>query len=426
MLYKVTHPEFPEPCCEEHTIALAAGTTNQVSKDLIRWAWDNRDATFSCDYYRWLSDVYTDGLVRGWNGTAALKLGKFKTPADVSLDYSSPDNLAMQMMQLNVARFSAAKSAAAASDLNQLAREHDNFNDFRKAVEQKVTLYNEDWLKTEYNFAWNTGHTSAAWFRNMAQKEAFPTWIYETAGDARVRLAHQALQGLKFRAGEMDTIYPPNGWNCRCYIRTIQGVPNNYNTEKEAQGILASSGVDKNGVSEWDRMKKDGMNINRAKTKVVYDADKFYIKDKLAQKLTWRDQGLKKYSEMDQAAFPEAKLQETTINEAKQFIQDTEFTDNNKRLLILSEKTLKGHSTEEYLKTVKMIPGMLNHPDELYLFEDGRNNTFKLRYVKFYQGKPMNVVAQIDNENGFNILTWFEMDTNKVDGFRNGILIDKK
>ncbi len=424
-LYKVTRPEFPEPCCEEHTITLAAGTTNNIGKALIRNVWDNRNTAFNWDYFKWLSDAYTDALVRGWKGIEALKLGKFKTPSDMSLDYSGVDHLAMQNMELNIFRFSAAKSAAAVTELNQLARNNDTFGKFRKEAEKVTKLYNEDYLHTEYNFAWNTGHTSAAYYRNMRLKEQFPTWVYTTAGDARVRDAHRALEGKKFKAGAMDSIYPPNGWGCRCYVKTIPGVPNTYTTEKEAQNILASHGIDKNGVSEWDRMVKNHMNVNRAKTRVIYDEDKFYIKDKMAQKLTWKDQGLKAYKDIAASGLSQAKTEAMTLPKSEKWIEKTVFTDYNKRPFVVSKKTLKAHSGEDRLKLLKQIPDILNKPNEVYIVEDGRNNKLKLSYIKYYKDMPVLLIADITGDT-FNIITWYEMDVNKVDGFRNGILINKQ
>jgi SPP1 gp7 family putative phage head morphogenesis protein len=44
--------------------------------------------------------------------------------------------------------------------------------------------------------------------------------LQATAGDDRVREAHEKLNGMIYKADNKvwDTIYPPNGWNCRCEV----------------------------------------------------------------------------------------------------------------------------------------------------------------------------------------------------------------
>ncbi len=50
-----------------------------------------------------------------------------------------------------------------------------------------------------------------------------PYWQYRTAGDGDVRESHAALDGLIAQAGDTvwGTIYPPNGYNCRCLVVTL-------------------------------------------------------------------------------------------------------------------------------------------------------------------------------------------------------------
>lgn len=59
--------------------------------------------------------------------------------------------------------------------------------------------------------------------RDPAVVVALPYWVYSTAGDARVRPAHAALEG--FTAKQDDPvwrrIYPPCGYNCRCTVYAI-------------------------------------------------------------------------------------------------------------------------------------------------------------------------------------------------------------
>jgi len=53
----------------------------------------------------------------------------------------------------------------------------------------------------------------------------YPFWQYVHSGSAHPRLQHRAWNGLTLRAddGWWKTHYPPNGWNCGCYVRPVSG-----------------------------------------------------------------------------------------------------------------------------------------------------------------------------------------------------------
>lgn len=55
------------------------------------------------------------------------------------------------------------------------------------------------------------------------QREAFPWWQYNTAGDERVRDSHAALDGVVMPADSpfWEEHYPPWDWGCRCYITPL-------------------------------------------------------------------------------------------------------------------------------------------------------------------------------------------------------------
>ena len=61
-------------------------------------------------------------------------------------------------------------------------------------------------------------------YREQRRQEKFrPFWQYVAVMDSRTRRAHAALNGRCFPAASKawDTIYPPNGFNCRCRVRAL-------------------------------------------------------------------------------------------------------------------------------------------------------------------------------------------------------------
>lgn len=403
--------------------------------DLIRHTWDNRGETFNWELFDKTAALIVDALTRGWEDKEGLKLAKHANPAQISIDYNSPDYACLQMFELNIYQFSAGKSAAVVQQLNELARDNETFSEFRKKAEIITTVFNENYLRTEYDFAHNTASNAAKYHRMRGLKNEFPTWQYMTAGDDRVRSAHRALSGKKFEAdgAAFDTIMPPNGWGCRCYVKPLAGKPNSYTTKEQAEDLLAQSGIDKQGKSEWDRMMKHGFNVNRGKVKQIFDKNKMYVHENLSEKLSYKDQGMKAYSEMDRASFADRDIVERDKTWATAWHDKFGETavDYAKRRLTFSKKTVKSHLTDKYIQegvdgrqnTIELVPEVLNSPDEVYLFDAG-SNRYKLRYIKYYTNFNLNVVSEITDDR-LRIQSWYNIETGLDAHARNGILIKR-
>ncbi len=426
-------------CCAEHDdmlqLARSQQSIDEASEAMIRFMWDNPGSDYSHDMFLYTSEALIDALVRGWSNRKKITLAS--SFGDIKIGYDSPDWGTIQMMEANLFRFSAAKAMGMANELNALLPESKTFEDFKKKAQPKLEQLNARYLRSEYNLAWSTSRNAAEYHRLVRIKESMPTWEYVTAGDDRVREAHRALDGKMFKADDpaFEAIYPPNGWGCRCYVRasTKQLPDSDYTTKEEAIKLLQQSSVDKNGVSEWDRMVKGRFNKNRAVARVIFDENRFYVKSELMDKLGVKSNGAIPFDEISQMDLPKAKIPEQGKNEALEFfakLTTKPILDYNKRVIAFQEKTAKKHLDSKYIddgiagrqNTINLIPEILTKPDEVWLFKDSSSGRIMLRYIKYYDQGPVNVITEYAENT--RILSWYDLDTNKLDNnLRNGILI---
>lgn len=90
------------------------------------------------------------------------------------------------------------------------------FERFSNDVQKINDAYNKHYLKTEYAFAVRSAEAAARWEEQQEDGEGRYLLQYRTAGDSKVRPAHQALNGITLPPSDpfWDKYYPPNGFNC--------------------------------------------------------------------------------------------------------------------------------------------------------------------------------------------------------------------
>lgn len=78
-------------------------------------------------------------------------------------------------------------------------------------------------LNTNLRTAVTSSYNAAQYQRLQELKDIYPAYKYMTREDSRVREEHAALHGKVFSAADpiWDIIYPPNGYNCRCYVEPL-------------------------------------------------------------------------------------------------------------------------------------------------------------------------------------------------------------
>jgi SPP1 gp7 family putative phage head morphogenesis protein len=78
-------------------------------------------------------------------------------------------------------------------------------------------------LQTNLQTATNSSYHAAQWQRLRGLQDVYPAYQYMTRNDDRVREEHAILHEKVFAASDpaWNAIWPPNGWNCRCYINPL-------------------------------------------------------------------------------------------------------------------------------------------------------------------------------------------------------------
>lgn len=79
------------------------------------------------------------------------------------------------------------------------------------------STYNRRYLKAEYDLAHSSAIMAARWEDIAGDGDRY-LLQYRTAGDAKVRPDHAALNGITLPQSDpfWQSFFPPNGWGCRC------------------------------------------------------------------------------------------------------------------------------------------------------------------------------------------------------------------
>lgn len=159
------------------------------------------------DLWKAQTEEYWSGIRDGWG----------KAP-----QFFDKAQIAMLELRRNVNVFSAFKNHANILELTQSLVKPDgsrlSFSEFKKLAQPIGEKYYDTWLKAEYNYAIRAASSAAQWQGFIAKGGKLE---YKTIGDGRVRDEHRKLHGtiLPVTHPFWTLYYPPNGWNCRCFVR---------------------------------------------------------------------------------------------------------------------------------------------------------------------------------------------------------------
>jgi SPP1 gp7 family putative phage head morphogenesis protein len=414
---------------EHHTIKLAV-PVGFDDDELIRRHYDAAGkSSFDDRLYFYFADTLLKGFKKGWDKD-------FIALADApGFTYGEDDPALLTAFEQNIFRFSAAKTLAEVQELNSLFRESSSFNDFYRKAKERTEVFNKAWMETEYNTAILTGEAAATYHRLLAQVEIFPYWEYRTVADDHVRREHQLLHGLILPANDprWNKIFPPNGWNCRCWIvpRMAGEVDKSKLKEMRARAddYFKSTEYKKNAAMGWG--------VNRGKTGEIFTANQQYVTKqpgmaaKLINQLQAADYGMKQYSQARKSATENVPVY---TDDASSFYKSLEIVegkavvrDYHKRPLEVDVENFERHTTGTKADRIKYLMALkkaMEKPDEVWINGEQLEDII---YLKYYQDKTMVVVGDVRKSNASAVSSWFTLHEKKevIKKYRRGILIKK-
>jgi SPP1 gp7 family putative phage head morphogenesis protein len=241
-------------------------------------------------------------------------------------------------------------------------------------------------LKTIYETNLRTSYMTGKYKSLTDQKKFRPYWMYDAVDDSKTRPAHAALDGKVYSADDpvWNTIYPPNGWGCRCSVRALSEAKLKAlgKTVESSDGKLVE--VEKE-ISPGEKVTVTG--IQYAPGKIMSpDAGWNYNVGKSA----WSPD-LNKYDSDLADGYIKQLVKSSVFDDfyngqsGREWIEVGAVKDNLKEILekeaktktgivLLSKQTIDSHKHHKDigLNQYKEIPGIINNPDAVIYDDDSR------------------------------------------------------
>ena len=383
---------------------------------------------FDTELFEYLSNDLIKAFREGWDAEEL----KMADKASIALQYSIEDDALKTAMEINLYRFSAAKTLAEIQELNQIFRESSSYAEFEKKASAVCSKFNKTWQRTEYDTAYYAAQSASRYKQLKRKEKLFPYWEYRAIHDEHTRPEHMKLDGVVLPSNDKlwNQIYPPNGWNCRCRVKPL--------LKGEFKGDFGEMRVRVDEflkTEEWTRAMDGGWDINRAEQGLVYTENQFYINmlskgnQRILNNLNHVDYGLPTIEKCIEAATEEMPTYEGTATDwyekhpiLKDYFGRTIVIDKDE---FITHTTKKSYIKQGRVKMLKAVEDILMHPDESWI------NKFKreldnVNFIKYYKGKALNVICRLKNLE-YRVHTWFEIEIKSADikEYRSGLLIKK-
>lgn len=141
---------------------------------------------------------------------------------------------------------------SALEDGSTLTEFRSNMNGFLESegYEGVTPFQAENIFRTNIQTAYNVGH-----YEQMSDPDVMalrPYWMYDAVEDSHTRPSHLAMDGRVYPADDpvWDTWFPPNGFKCRCTVRSLS------ERQVKQRGLEVETGPPRSGEL------KDGRFVN--------------------------------------------------------------------------------------------------------------------------------------------------------------------
>ena len=414
-------PKIKEEVAKED-VDLPAGSHAHVSDAFVRKLYETEQPQpvfIDLEQYKYYADTFKAPL---FGNNPLVKLS-------AKGNGSIPDDLVPRYMA-NIFQFSAAKNVAEQAAVNDaIARSLFNdkgqkvsFSQFKKAVNKIVSTFREDWLKTEYRTASMTAIMANQWGSLWAQRDSLPYWRYRTQEDNKVRDEHARLNGRVFRIDDPNAqrLFPPNGWNCRCFYEGVS----EYDRQKNGWQVAPNEDIQ-------DLLSQDvekGFTYNAGINGIMPNKDSSYF-DVLPSinRLSFDKYRLDSVNKMMETA-PKVDVYQGTVSDIAKMlkrapVQNGNILVHNSILRMGFALTLSLRSRLEVAggKGVNLLGETISNPDEMWMQWMDENNQTKTKGVMLRIAS--NVVYAVEFEDNVITDAYVVRNSLQADMLRRGLLM---
>lgn len=194
-------------------------------------------------YYN-IADYLKKGLYEGYGFSISSLIEELNTK---SSKMNVEDLELLQELRTNIYMFSAAKTYQQVRELSSLLTDEKGtvipYGEFKKKALPVVEIYNETWMKTEYDTAIGQAQNAVKWRQIEKQAEILPLLKYDAVLDKNTSEICRPLDGLIAPVNDpiWRKIMPLNHFNCRCLVKQLQEGEEPVTSDKRKQELFNQS-----------------------------------------------------------------------------------------------------------------------------------------------------------------------------------------
>lgn len=408
---QLLHP-LPNACTHDHGHVIMRANTDPYSEELERIAQlvANQESVAAVPSSVYMQ--YSRLLLQAFRTGFKTRLG--------AMDYASPDNYRVALFQANIFRFSAANTWKDVLNMNRIAQEANNADEFVRMARSYTSLKSH-YARTEFNVGQATAENGANFLRQWEDREDYDL-IFQTAGDGQVRKKHAELDETVVATDDpiLNTMYTPLDYGCRCEWDQVP---------KGSRRLTPSSEIDKSIAAK-------GFKFNPGKVNMIFDQSHEYFNE-FPDTTTMNHQsfGLKSLVPGRNSALTRLPENITTQedfsrelqNKANNFDGKSAFFQDmlgrwfNAPVKKFDSKFKKPDKAQRW-SALDILDEMILNPDEVWITEKNQRHT--TRFLKNYQDKTM-VVEAVTKKDQMEITDWYPLDQSEelLDAQRTGLII---